>query len=82
MTLDKAIAELECELNIAPDVRIQSGLIDQDWKGKRAHIRAAVRKVALAAVAECWRDCTTLAAAEARLARQFGLPKGSEKEEG
>jgi len=50
--LDEAIAVLECELNIAPGVRVQSGLIDQDWKGKRARIRAAVRDVALAA-AEC-----------------------------
>jgi len=92
--LDKAIAVLECELNIAPDVRVQSGLIDQDWKGKRARIRAAVRDVALAinwrsreAIGHEWpikapRIQEIFEETKAEIVRQFGLPAGSGKGEG
>jgi len=79
--LDKAIANWKDEERRAlVDAANAKTVADMDRIVLR--LDAAVRDVALAAVAECWRDCTTLAAAEARLARQFGLSEGSEKGEG
>jgi hypothetical protein len=75
--LDEAIAKLDEELSSTPLLIYTEEGTAMAWGQKVLAIRAAVYEVALAAVHECWRDCPTLAMAEEKLDRQFGLPEGS-----